>query len=104
MKKLLLFLPLLAVTLLFASPAKADDHHRHKRNRNDGLDRVYNNHGKRNRNDGYDRYYNSHRDFERRSYQGRSRYYRDGRYYYRGHDGYYPYGSRPDRGGVSISF
>lgn len=104
-KKLLLLLPVIGLLLALSPAARADDHHRrYKRNRNDGLDRYYNQHGKRNRNDGLDRYYNSNRGFERRDYQGRSRYYRDGRYYYRGRDSYYPYGSRPDRGGVGISF
>ena len=97
MKKLLLFLPILALTLLFSPAAKADDYHHHGRGYHRG-------HYKRNLNDGYDRYYNRHRGFERQDYQGRSRYYRDGRYYYRGRDGYYPYGSRRDRGGISISF
>ena len=100
MKKLLLLLPVLALTLLFSPVAKADDHH-HRRDRG----RAYGYHGgKRNLNDGYDRYYNRRRGYERREYLGRRRYYRDGRYYYRSGDDYYPYGYRRSRPGVSISF
>ena len=97
MKKSLLFLPLLALALLF-SPAAAE-----ARDHRDGGGRGRGRyHGGRGRG-GY-RGYHGDRGFERREYQGRRRYYRDGRYYYRNGDDFYPYGYRRDRPGISIEF